>query len=172
MKQKLAVARALLPDPQVLLLDEPTANLDPVSIRKLKDLIRQMAAEGRTIVYCSHTLSEIDELCDRFAILNKKLLRLGTPEELRQEWAEFNVTMEVAEDSSKAIQILQSSSRVVKCVQEGNLIHLRVQDPLKDNPVLVQRLVQEGVLLSFVQRSTYTLEDAYLALLEAEKGNE
>src|SRR5262245_46469706 len=83
MRQKLAIARALLHEPAVVFLDEPTASLDPEAARTVRDFIKQLRAEGRTIFLTTHNLPEADELCDLIAVFRGRLLRLDTPANLR-----------------------------------------------------------------------------------------
>ena len=84
MKQKLAIARALLHEPQVLFLDEPTAALDPESARKVREFISELRREGRTILICTHNLSDAERLCDRVGVIRTRLIELETPENLRR----------------------------------------------------------------------------------------
>src|SRR2546427_1535817 len=84
MRQKLAIARALIHDPQVLIMDEPTANLDPESAKTVRDFILDLKKQKRTIFLNTHNLDEVQKVCDRIAILNTKLMALGTPEELER----------------------------------------------------------------------------------------
>ena len=84
MKQKLAIARALLHEPQVLFLDEPTAALDPESAKTVRDFIGELRKQGRTIFICTHNLNEADRLCDLIGVVKTRLLVLETPEKLRQ----------------------------------------------------------------------------------------
>jgi ABC-2 type transport system ATP-binding protein len=84
MKQRLALARALLHEPKVLFLDEPTAGLDPEAAREVRELILKLREEGRTILLPTHNLSEAEELCDRIAVLRTRMVALATPEGLRR----------------------------------------------------------------------------------------
>ncbi|MCL4519146.1 MAG: ABC transporter ATP-binding protein, partial [Thaumarchaeota archaeon] len=84
MKQKLAIARALIHDPQVLFLDEPTANLDPAASKMVRDFILDLKKEKRTIFLNTHLLDEAEKICDRVAILKSRLITTGSPQELRR----------------------------------------------------------------------------------------
>ena len=84
MKQKLAIARALIHDPQILFMDEPTANLDPEASKTVRDFILELKKEKKTIFLNTHNLDEAQRICDRIAILNTKLMALGTPAELER----------------------------------------------------------------------------------------
>jgi ABC-2 type transport system ATP-binding protein len=83
MKQKLSMARALIHEPSVLLLDEPTSALDPEGAKLVRDFVYSLKGEGRTIILCTHNLSEAQSLCDRVAIIKRTLLRVGTPRQLQ-----------------------------------------------------------------------------------------
>ena len=97
MRQRVAIARALLPSPPVLFLDEPTSGLDPVTARLVRALIADLKSEGRTIVLCTHNLDEAERLCDRVGVLNRRLLRVDTPERLRRELYAQVTRVELAE---------------------------------------------------------------------------
>jgi ABC-2 type transport system ATP-binding protein len=167
MKQKLAIARALLPDPEILLLDEATANLDPVSIRKLKDLVRDLAQQGKTIIYCSHTLTEIEELCDEFAIIKGKLIRLTDPEQFRAEWSEYNVVLDVASDHEKAEHVIKDMKEVIKFGEKDGQFQLNISSPETANPVLLKRLVEANIPVKYIHKTSNSLENAYLSLLQS-----
>jgi ABC-2 type transport system ATP-binding protein len=170
MKQKLAVVRSLLHDPEVLYLDEPTSGLDPVASRKLVETVRKLAHErGRAVVFCTHRLLEAEDICDRVAILSRgKLVALGTPAELAGTLAPASAPLiiEVNEDERArllSLDGLQASERADGAI----LVH-----DLKraDVPALIERLVSEGFHLYGVSAHRARLEDAYLALAElAEK---
>jgi ABC-2 type transport system ATP-binding protein len=84
MRQKLAIARALLHEPKLLFLDEPTSALDPEASLLIRDFIEELKTEGRTIILCTHNLDETDRLCDRIAIFKTRLIAVDTPENLRK----------------------------------------------------------------------------------------
>ena len=86
MIQRLQIARGLINDPEILFMDEPTVGLDPVGARMLRDIIRRLKEEGRTVLLTTHNLAEVEELCDRLVIINKgKVVVRGTPEEIKGE---------------------------------------------------------------------------------------
>jgi len=86
LKQRVAIARALLHDPPVLLLDQPTSDLDPASAREVRDLVRELNRAGKTILICTHNLAEAEELCHRVAIINEgHVLAIGPPDELLKD---------------------------------------------------------------------------------------
>jgi len=165
-KQKVAIIRALLPDPDILLLDEATANLDPVSIRNLKDLLLQYAKEGKTIIYCSHTLTEIDELCTEFAIIKGKLLTLTTPDEFRYQWSTFNLVLNVAGEHDKVADLLGSLPLVQNFERRADKFHLKVDDPAHSTQVLLKQLVEANVPVVYLEQASNSLEDAYMSMLQ------
>ncbi|MGZ0049500.1 ABC transporter ATP-binding protein [Brevibacillus gelatini] len=169
MKQKLSIICAILHDPEVLFLDEVTANLDPVSIRKLKDLIREWAASGKTIIMSSHILTEIDELCHEFAIIKGEVIRLTTPQKFREEWSTYNVILDVGADLQKSEQIIKEAKEVEAYKRVENQFHLRIADPETANPQLVKKLVAADVTVKYITPLSVSLEDSYLSLLDQEK---
>ena len=87
MIQRLQIARGLINDPEILFMDEPTVGLDPVGARMLRDIIRRLKEEGRTVLLTTHNLAEVEELCDRLVIINKgRVVARGTPEEIRGDF--------------------------------------------------------------------------------------
>ncbi|MBU1196923.1 ABC transporter ATP-binding protein [Candidatus Micrarchaeota archaeon] len=102
MKQRISIARALVHDPQVLFLDEPTMGLDPASARELREKILSMGREGKTILVCTHYMDEADFLCDQLAILHKgKIAAIGRPEELKAKIAKKRILAVVLKEESK-----------------------------------------------------------------------
>lgn len=92
MKQKVAIARSIIHDPQIMLFDEPTSGLDISAIRVVHDFIRELRTQGKTIIFSSHTMSEVEALCDRIAIMHKgKLVEIGTLSEIREKYQNENI---------------------------------------------------------------------------------
>src|SRR5579863_4465043 len=115
MRQKLAIARALLHEPQVIFLDEPTAGLDPEAARVVRDFIKHLRAEGRTIFLTTHNLPEADELCDTIGVFRARLLRLGTPATLRAGMFGIGTQVRVVGDAARWIETV----RVLPFVHEA-----------------------------------------------------
>jgi len=166
MKQRLALARALIHDPELLFLDEPTAALDPVAARGVHELIRRFAAdERRTVVLTTHNLVEAQRLCDRVFILRQgRLIAHGTPTELaRQLGVRSTLVIEVEpEQIDGAAQVLGQAGFEVSLQPAGVLSVDGVARA--DIPRLVERLVAAGLTLYRLDASEPTLEDAYFAL--------
>jgi ABC-2 type transport system ATP-binding protein len=164
MKQRLAICRALVHDPQVLFLDEPTANLDPEAAKTVRDFILELRKEHRTIFLNTHNLDESERICDRVAVLKTKLVAVGTPEELRDSlWKRKTV-----------VRLQQVNERIVSAVEKlglgsvsvtGNDVTIQVPDPSRDNPSVVEAIVAAGGKVQLVTESSATLEDVYLQLV-------
>ena len=166
MRQKLAIARALLHEPQVLFLDEPTSGLDPEMARLVRDFIEELKVEGRTIFLCTHNLDEADRLCDRVAVFNGRLLALDTPAALRGQLYERVVVFHLREVDPTWASRLESFDFVRKAeVVEGKLV-VTLDDPEANNPQLIRELVAAGADLQFVGELRRSLEDVYLRLIQ------
>ena len=166
MRQKLAIARALLHEPQVLFLDEPTSGLDPEMARLVRDFIEELKVEGRTIFLCTHNLDEADRLCDRVAVFNGHLLALDTPAALRGQLYERVVVFHLKRVDPAWTTKLESFPFVRKAeVVEGKLV-VTLDDPEANNPQLIRTLVEAGADLQFVGELRRSLEDVYLRLIQ------
>jgi len=167
MKLRLALARALVHEPPVLLLDEPTAGLDPEAARDVRDLIRSLAREGRVILLSTHNLTEAEELCARVALIRTRLLAYGPPLGLREGAAAPVVVVRLegpaAVPSDLAALPFVRSARV-----DGD--HLRVELVSEtDRPALVEALVRAGARVLEVTEERPSLEAAYLELVHDER---
>jgi len=164
MKQKVAIARALVHDPEVLFLDEPTANLDPEAAKTVRDFILELRKEKKTIFLNTHNLDEAQKLCDRIGILKTRLLRVGTPEELKESLRGTRTMIQLAEVTESIVAAAQSQAQNRVVVEDRRLV-IEVKDPEKENPGLVQAVVAAGGRVQFVQVLAPTLEDVYLQIV-------
>ena len=166
MKQKLAIARALLHEPKLLFLDEPTAGLDPESARLVRDFIEELRKEGRTIFLCTHNLDEADRLCDRIGVFKTHLLVLDTPEHLRNQLFGRKVVFHLKIATEEMAASLRSLPFVheVKCIENKLLVTL--DDPETHNSEIIRLLVEQGVEIQFVGELRHSLEDVYLQLVK------
>jgi ABC-type multidrug transport system ATPase subunit len=165
MRQRLSLARVLLHDPAVLLLDEPTASLDPVAARQVRGLIADLGAdETRTVLLCTHDLAEAERLCDRVAILEHGSLKaLGSPGDLASDTTKSDLVIEVHPDETDIAAGLQTSQGAAGNVVEPG----RVRWPRaarSDVPALVHALARADVRVFSVTRREPSLEDVYLTL--------
>ena len=146
LKQRVALARALLHQPPVVLLDEPTAGLDPASARHVRDLILALRTEGRAVLVSTHNLAEAEALADRIAVLKTQLMAFDSPAALRGRGAGATVTIEFADGSKQTIDVHH----------------------LSEIPDLVSGLVQSGKRIVRVEPNRRSLEDVYLSLVGAD----
>jgi ABC-2 type transport system ATP-binding protein len=183
MKQRLTIARALINDPPVLFLDEPTANLDPAGAKTVRDFLLGLKQEKRTILLNTHQLAEAERVCDRVGIMQRRLIAVGTPDELRGTVSTSTGSASTGSASTgswhaTAIQLTVVTDAVVaaaRCASRadatvtGNTITVPVGQPELDNPGLVKAIVAAGGEIQFVSGIVPTLEEAYLKLLGSEK---
>jgi ABC-2 type transport system ATP-binding protein len=166
MKQKLAIARALLHEPQILFLDEPTAGLDPEAARLVRDFIEELRKEGRTIFLCTHNLDEADRLCDRIGVFKTRLLVMDTPDRLRSQLFGRKVVFHLR----KSDQAMADSINQLPCVHEAKIIDNKIlvtlDDPETNNPFIVRKLVEEGADIQFVGELRHSLEDVYMQFVK------
>lgn len=163
MKQRLAIASALVCDPKILLLDEPTNGLDPEGIAEIRALIREIAEMNKTIILASHLLDEVQKVCSDFCVLRKgKLLHQGSVEgDLNSE-----ISIEVAAaDLSKLKEVLGAVDNI-KSIQESNGILLLKGEGAVDTAHLNQHLIQNGVIVSHLVLKTKSLEEQFLEILK------
>lgn len=167
MKQRMALARALVHAPEILFLDEPTAGLDPVAALQVHQLITRLSRdEGRTVFLCTHNLTEAQKLCDRVAVLQRgRLLALGTPTELGRRFAHRRpVEVEVDLQSvPAALDTLRGMPRITDVTAEDGLVRFSGADQ-EAIPELVAALAGRGVRIYRVTPEEPSLEDVYFAL--------
>ena len=167
MRQKVAIARTLLHDPQILLLDEPTSGLDPEIAKAVRRLLDDRRAQGRTILVSTHNLDEAERLADRVAVLHRRLIVIDTPACLRRRLTPERILVRVAGPASNylsAVRRFDASAAV-----DGQLLTLRLADPERDTPAVVRAAVEAGAEVLEVRRETAALEDVYLRLLADER---
>lgn len=166
MKQKLAIARALLHEPKIIFLDEPTAALDPEAAHLVRDFIAELKKEGRTIFLCTHNLDEADRLCDRIGVFKSRMLVVDTPANLRMSVFGRKVVFHLRAADEGIAQVLRSLEfvREVKVIDNKLLINL--ENPETHNPEIVRVLVGAGADVQFVGELRHSLEDVYLQLVK------
>jgi ABC-2 type transport system ATP-binding protein len=172
MKQRLALARALLHEPDILFLDEPTSGLDPVGARRVHELITRLSQEQhRTVLLCTHNLAEAQQLCGRVAVLEHgRLVALGTPAELAFRLGRSQrLEIEVApEHVPAALELLKTQFGITDATQKDGTITVIGADR-EAVPNLVAALVGEGVRIYGLTPQQPSLEDVYFALLHEEE---
>ena len=168
MRQKLAIARALLHEPEVLFLDEPTSSLDPESAHLVRDFISELGKEGRTIILCTHNLDEADRLCDRVAVFKTRLLAVDTPTNLRRRLFGRAVVFHLAEVNNQFTAAMRQKKYVLQAETVDNKLIVKLDDPERRNPELVRELIGLGAQIQFVGEMRQSLEDVYLQLMGSE----
>jgi ABC-2 type transport system ATP-binding protein len=164
MKQKLAIARALVHDPEVLFLDEPTSNLDPESAKMVRDFLLVLKEQRKTIFLNTHNLDEAQRICDRIAILNTKLMAIGTVGELEG----------AVKGRKTVIRLVRVNDAIVGAVKKlaaggvastEDMITVDVKDPERENPPILRAVFEAGGEIKSATVEGSTLEEAYLSLV-------
>jgi ABC-2 type transport system ATP-binding protein len=165
MRQKLAIARALIHEPRVLFLDEPTAGLDPEASKLVRDFIAELRGQGRTIFICTHNLDEADRLCDRVAVFKSQLRVVDTPAGLRKQLYGRQVVIHLSGEARQFATFADDAPGVKSCEVVENKLLLTLDEPERNNPEIIRRLVTAGAEVQFVGELRHSLEDIYLQLL-------
>ena len=164
-KQKIAIARALIHDPKLLFLDEPTANLDPEASKTVRDFILELKREKRTIFINTHNLDEAERLCDRIGILKTRLLTIGAPGSLARGLQARKTVVHLQRTDEETLAAVRKLGVVKNTRVVDNKLVLDVDDPEHDNPEIVRALVAAGANVQFVTELRSTLEDVYLKMI-------
>jgi ABC-2 type transport system ATP-binding protein len=172
MKQRLALARALVHEPKVLFLDEPTAGLDPEAAGEVRQLIRTLREEGRTIFLSTHNLNEAEMLCSRIAVIHTRLLALDTPEQLRRRFFRRQIIVQLESLDAVVIDVVKKLPFVQEVRGEGSQLVLELADSEHNRPELVKAIVEAGGRVIGVSEKQYPLEEVYLRLIREENRNE
>ena len=163
MKQKLAIARALIHNPEVLFMDEPTANLDPESAKTVREFILELKREKKTIFLNTHNLDEAQRICDKIAILNTKLRAIGTPDYLEQAVKGRKTVITLEQTSDRILNAL-GKLPLKNLEHENHTVSFDVVDPDSENWKVVESIVLAGGHVTTVDVVGSTLEDVYLRL--------
>jgi ABC-2 type transport system ATP-binding protein len=166
MKQKLAIARALLHEPRILFLDEPTAGLDPEGAHLVREFIAELKKEGRTIFLCTHNLDEADHLCDRVGVFKTRMLVVDTPTSLRASVFGRKVIFHLRAADEGLADGLRKLPFVHEVKVVENKLVVTLDDPETRNPEVVRSLVNAGADIQFVGELRHSLEDVYLQLVK------
>jgi len=166
MKQKLALARALLHHPELVFLDEPTAGLDPVAANNLRDDLSSLAKDkGITVFLTTHNLTEAEKLCHQVAVIRAgKLLAVGAPNQLITQDAHVRIVGAGFTDA--ILDILRQHPSIIACNIQDDQLHLHIKSGATTAPI-VTVLVSHGVSIEEVIREQSTLEESFMSLVEA-----
>lgn len=165
MKQKIAIARALVHEPDYLFLDEPTSGLDPEASLTVRNYLLDLKKEGRTIFINTHNLDEATRLCDRVGVMKTGLLAVGTPDELADMFWGHTTVVRLRRAVPGMAEALRSLPGVTGVRQEGDAFLVEVTSPDDTNPLIVRALVEQGGEVLSMGELKRGLEDVYLRLL-------
>jgi ABC-2 type transport system ATP-binding protein len=167
MKQKLALARALVHEPDVVLLDEPTANLDPATSRSVRELIGELRDRGSAVIVSTHNLDEVERVASRVGLINTRLIAVGEPGTLRRELFGRRLRVTFANganpDRWAEIAALHGAHDVLR---DESALTMQLDDPDRSVPLIIAALVAAGASIREARDEEPTLEELYLKLLE------
>ena len=173
MRQKLAVARALIHEPQILFLDEPTTGLDPEASKTVRDFVEELKTEGRTIFMTTHNLDEAEKLCDRVGIFQQRLLTLDSPSNLREKMYGRRVVFHLRELQPGWVDLVSNMPGTGNVEAADNKLVVSLKDPEQSNPEIVKALVLAGAEVQFVGEIRHSLEQIYLEMVNnSERGQQ
>jgi len=168
MQQKLGFARALLHDPELLLLDEPVSGLDPTGIKQIRNLIEKENKKGRTIFISSHLLSEVEKLCREVAIINEgKLLAEDTMENLRRKLSKtVELEVELSQAKEEIMKALSSFDFIQAIKQQENLLTLRVKSDQDYRAPISETISRQGGIVLGIKVKEMSLEEAFITITQ------
>jgi len=166
MKQKIAIARALIHNPKYIFLDEPTASLDPAASKTVREYILDLKSKGDTILINTHNLSEAERICDTVALVKNRIVKVGNPKELAHDLFARTITITLQEIPSSILKDLSAVDYVSDVHVNGNQLILNVRHPEEDNPRVISWLMHQGLQVQFISEEEHSLEDVYLKLIE------
>lgn len=165
LRQRLALASALLHQPPILFLDEPTSGVDPISRRNFWEMIYQLAREGITVLVTTHYLEEA-EFCDRLMLIYQgRLIAQGTPLELKQQMPEEIIVVQ-PQPLAEALEVLSARPEVGEVSVFGDGLHITTADPDASTVLIRELLAQRQITILELSRAAPTLEDAFISLIE------
>jgi ABC-2 type transport system ATP-binding protein len=170
MQQRLGLARVLIHDPQVLLLDEPASGLDPRARIEMMAILQELQRMGKTIIISSHILSELQTLCNRVAIIERgKLIYSGPVQGVRDQMAVGRVVwVRVKSDPSQAIELLKARTEVTEAVAMDGQIKVTLTDHETDHSIVAEALVHGGARVLEVREDELGLEEVFLRVTKGE----
>ena len=173
MKQKLAIARALIHSPEILYLDEPTSGLDPRASKDIRDLMEELTKnEHQTILLCTHRLEDAEKLCDRVMIINKgRPITVASPRDLRKRFSSSQeVLIGLTSMDDGLVETLRKLPSVINLTvhSEENSLSVSLREE-NDTPAMVKAIVDHGAGVRYVKPLEMSLEEAYLELMEEEQ---
>ena len=161
MKRRFQLAKALVHDPDIIILDEPTAGVDVELRRSLWKYLNELHSEGKTILLTTHYIEEAEQLCENIAIIDEgKILKKGSPKELTQELGSSGITIKISDTKNKFDSFLKDYSYTFS----NNRLHFSVKNPDVAMPDIIQKLSKNNIKIQSVESNSSSLEDVFLDL--------
>jgi ABC-2 type transport system ATP-binding protein len=167
MKQKLAIARALIHEPKILFLDEPTAALDPESAFMVRNFIENQKNEKTTIFLCTHNLEEASNLSDVVCIIKNRIIKISTLEDLQRSTKGKKIEIVFNQPADKYAGILSDFTEVINLEIKEDKISFSLENPEKVNPAIIKKLVDSGAEIVYFNEIKASLEEIYLDLIKS-----
>jgi ABC-2 type transport system ATP-binding protein len=168
MKQKVAIARALSHDPEILFLDEPTTNLDPEAAKIVRDFILNMKKQGKTLIVNTHNLDEAQRICDNIGILKTKLIAIGSPEQMKESLRKDKTLIELTEVTDTIVSSIKAVSRAnLKFDRKKLFIDTTV--PQVENPAIIRAITSVVGNVVAVNQLSPTMEEVYLEAVKEKR---
>lgn len=166
LRQRVALARTLLGDPELIFLDEPTSGLDPVAAKEVHELIGSLRGQGRAVLITTHRLEEAERLCDRVAILLQRVRAVGSPGSLGVGRARGALLVRIADDAHDAVPVLAASGMHDGLeIIDAHTVRITTEDPADLAPRVAAAVVGAGLRLVELTSPKERLEDVYLSLV-------
>ncbi|KAF0219191.1 MAG: ABC-2 type transport system ATP-binding [Geobacteraceae bacterium] len=166
-KQRLALGCAILHEPPIIFLDEPTSGVDPISRRKFWDLIYHLAGRGVTVFVTTHYMDEA-EYCDRLGLIYRgELIALGTPEELKSRFMEEDVIEVLCDRPQEAMGYIEEMAGIKHAALFGKGLHVVAENAGRAAPVMAEMLAERNFAVSRIEKIVPSLEDVFVSLIEA-----
>jgi ABC-2 type transport system ATP-binding protein len=165
MKQKIAIARALIHNPKYIFLDEPTASLDPAASKIVREFILELKSQGNTILINTHNLAEAERICDTVALVKNRTVKVGNPKELARGLFARTISITLQKIPPTLVTDISSLEFISQARVNGNKMILNVRNPEEDNPQILSWLANHGLHVQFVSEEEHSLEDVYLKLI-------
>jgi ABC-2 type transport system ATP-binding protein len=161
MRQRAGIAQALINDPELIILDEPQSGLDPIGRREIRDLILELRRQGKTVLFCSHILPDVEDICDRVALIDKgKIRESGYLHELVKDSTLFHELL-VRGDLSAVVEALPSNLGVSDAIEIGELVRIQLE-PDADLQKILGRLSDSSFAVESVRAHKESLQDVFL----------
>jgi len=166
MKQKLAIARALIHEPKILFLDEPTAALDPESAYMVRNFIESLREDKITVFLCTHNLEEAQDLCNTVCIIKRKIIKIASLYELQNLKDAKIFNLGLLDNPEKYKNVFDKFIGNIEYSISKNTVNFKIKDYEKINPSIIRELINEGAQILYFNEYKESLEDIYLELIK------